>query len=240
MRRLLGQRMLRTSTRLERMVVSEQQDVAIETTKNSEELSLDERLEEVRRAAHAAGFADGQVDGFIDGYDQGFAEKYDESFAEGHAVGFAEGYQQGVDDGYKEGHGNGLKKGRYEGFDAGKSEDYVRGYKKGFEAGEKEGFFHGCDVGCEKGLYDGYDSGFNEAYKKGFAEGSVEDQEMQKYIVEEGRKQELGRHLNTARKLVESGMSIEEVEQLTSFNPQEMARLVKLVRKHAKAHEQAK
>ena len=31
------------------MVVSEQQDVAIETTKNSEELSLDERLEEVRR-----------------------------------------------------------------------------------------------------------------------------------------------------------------------------------------------
>lgn len=222
------------------MVVSEQQDVAIETTKNSEELSLDERLEEVRRAAHAAGFADGQMDGFIDGHEQGFTAGYDESFAEGHAVGFAEGYDKGVADGHKEGYDKGLTKGWYEGFDAGKTDDYLRGYEDGLEAGIKDGFENGKGAGFEKGRYDGYGSGFDAAYPNGFAASSVEYQGVQKEWGDDGRKQELGRHLVTARKLLESGMSIDEVEKLTSFNSQEMAKLLKMVRKHAKANEQAK
>lgn len=222
------------------MVSSNQQEDVTGTFPENKELSLEERLEEVRRAAYAAGLADGQMDGFIDGHEQGFAEKYDESFAEGHSIGWAQGYKQGRAKGKKEGYDNGLTKGYYEGFDAGKSDDYLRGYEDGLEAGIKDGFENGKGAGFEKGRYDGYGSGFDAAYPNGFAASSVEYQGVQKEWGDDGRKQELGRHLVTARKLLESGMSIDEVEKLTSFNSQEMAKLLKMVRKHAKANEQAK
>ena len=106
------------------MVSSKQQDVATDISSESKELSLEERIEKVRRDAYAAGFAVGEVDGFIDGYNQGFATSYDESFAEGHTIGFAQGYQQGLAKGEKEGFDNGLIKGRDEGFEAGKPKNY--------------------------------------------------------------------------------------------------------------------
>lgn len=222
------------------MVSSNQHDVGTDSSSEHKELSLEERLEKVRRDAYAAGFAEGEVDGFIDGREQGFTAGYDESFAEGHAVGFAEGYDKGVADGHKEGYDKGLTKGWYEGFDAGKTDDYLRGYEDGLEAGIKDGFENGKGAGFEKGRYDGYGSGFDAAYPNGFAASSVEYQGVQKEWGDDGRKQELARHLVTARKLLESGMSIDEVEKLTSFNSQEMAKLLKMVRKHAKANEQAK
>ena len=125
------------------MVSSNQHDVGTDSSSEHKELSLEERLEKVRRDAYAAGFAEGEVDGFIDGREQGFAAGYDESFAEGHAVGFTDGYKWGFSQGKLLGYGTGLRKGRYEGLDAGTSEDYLLGYEKGLEAGEKEGFEDG-------------------------------------------------------------------------------------------------
>ena len=49
------------------MVSSNQHDVGTDSSSEHKELSLEERLEKVRRDAYAAGFAEGEVDGFIDG-----------------------------------------------------------------------------------------------------------------------------------------------------------------------------
>ena len=106
------------------MVSSNQHDVGTDSSSEHKELSLEERLEKVRRDAYAAGFAEGEVDGFIDGREQGFAAGYDESFAEGHAVGFTDGYKWGLSQGKLLGYGTGLRKGRYEGLDAGTSENH--------------------------------------------------------------------------------------------------------------------
>ena len=166
------------------MVSSNQHDVGTDSSSEHKELSLEERLEKVRRDAYAAGFAEGEVDGFIDGREQGFAAGYDESFAEGHAVGFTDGYKWGLSQGKLLGYGTGLRKGRYEGLDAGTSEDYLLGYEVARASAEE--------------------------HEKGFAEGC---------------EQELNRHLATARRLLASGMSREEVEELTSFSSQEMAKI---------------
>ena len=204
------------------MVSSKQQDVATDISSESKELSLEERIEKVRRDAYAAGFAVGEVDGLIDGREQGFAAGYDESFAEGHAVGFTDGYKWGLSQGKLLGYGTGLRKGRYEGRDAGTSEDYLLGYEKGLEAGEKEGFEDGRNFGKREGFNYSLDIGHEEGFANEVARASAEEHEKG---FAEGCEQELNRHLATARKLLARGMSREEVEELTSFSSQEMAKI---------------
>ena len=85
---------------------------------------------------------------------------------------------------------------------------------------DRNGRYEGiCDSG-ESGFDDGFDAGFKEGHAKGSEEGH-------KQGFAEGRERGLKRILTAARKLLESGMSREEVEQLTSLSSQEMAKIIK-------------
>ena len=50
--------------KVEKMVMSKQQEMGTDTPQTAEELPLGELLERERRAAYAAGFAEGQSNGF--------------------------------------------------------------------------------------------------------------------------------------------------------------------------------
>ena len=65
------------------MVVSKQQYVVTDNSTQNKELKLDELIERVWCAAHAAGFAEGQKEGFTDGCNNGVDEGRKKGLAEG-------------------------------------------------------------------------------------------------------------------------------------------------------------
>ncbi len=90
---------------------------------------------------------------------------------------------------------------------------YEMRYEEGLDEGFSQGFSQGFSEGEKKGFSEGEKKGFSEGEKKGFSEG-------EKTGFSKG---ELGKSLKLAAKLLERGMSVEEVADLTELDVAKVA-----------------
>ena len=101
----------------------------------------------------------------------------------------------------------GIARGRAEGRAEGKAEGLAEGMEKGKAEGLTEGMIKGKAEGKAEGLAEGKAEGLAEGIAKGLAQGIKETQ------------------LGTARKMLQLGMSIEEISEITGLTKEEVDNL---------------
>ena len=87
-----------------------------------------------------------------------------------------------------------------------------KGLRRGLQQGKKEGIKQGRKEGVEQGLEQGRKEGVEQGLEQGRKEG-----------VEQGKKA----MLETAKKLLNKGMSVEEVQEITNLTAEEMKTITK-------------